>query len=736
MAAAFAGQLLVALLVSFAQSGSAVTLGQTSPASGGSGGGSLRAWPPSALARARAVLAQLSASDKVMLASGNNLNYNHGQDYVGFIEAPAALRATGFGSAIELEDGPQGVADGMTQVTAWPSIMTLSQSWDVDLVRRAAAAMGAEERAKGAHVMLGPAVALVRVPVSGRNFEYVGEEPLLNAVIAAALVEGIQSNNISACVKHFALNSQEYERQGGGSRSSYSAAADERVAHELYFPPYHASVDAGVGYVMCSFNRVNGTYACANDALLNGVLKGRWGFEGTVVSDWGAQHDTVPFANGGLDMEQEWLKNATFYGPSLLAAVQAGNVTAERLDDMALRVLLPLFALGLVDAPIDPATNNKNTNATSAEHNALAREVAEDSLVLLKNSNGLLPFDKAVKRVYVVGDADNTIAGGGSGHVVAPYVVGAAEAIAAVLGGAVQVDVDAELNATEAAVRAAAADVAIVVVAVSSGEGSDRADLSLPAAQNAVASAVMAANPKTVVVVRCPGACLLPWASAAPAIINQLYGGQEAWTAAAEAIFGAINPSGKLTISFPLTGTDTWLSPAGGGPINQAQYPGVQLPGDDFLTATYSEGLLVGWRWFMKTGTLPLFAFGWGLSYAELYTADIEVSGVVSEASNATVTANVYNKPGALMAGREVVQLYVSYGQRGPGEPVRTLRGFAKTPSIAPGESAGVSFTLTARDLSTYDTVSGGWVIYPSGEYSVAVGGNSAILATSSVNVQ
>jgi beta-glucosidase len=677
-------------------------------------------WPPSAYTRTAAIVAQLTTAEKVQLCSGMNAGYNQpghapGNDYVGYI---AAIPRLGI-PAIFMEDGPQGVGDNMANVSAFPSIMTASQAWDVSLMGRLGQAMGAEERGKGANVQLGPAVALVRVPWSGRNFEYISEDPYLNAALTPAIITGIQSNSILASVKHYIFNSQEYERQGGNGRTAYSAVVDERTALEMYVPPYAAAVAAGVGTVMCSFNRINGTYACANRKTLDGWLKGVMGFDGLVVSDWGAQHGTAEFALGGLDMEQEWASNATYYGDALLAAVQAGTVPASRLNDMARRVLLPMFALGLIDNPIDPAVANASSVVTSPAHDALARELAEKSLVLLRNEKRMLPLAKApALNVYVVGDAANTIAGRGSGAVISPYVVTATEALTAVLGSGVLVFEDSSVNATQAAARAAAADLTIVVVAVLSGEGSDRKNLSLPFGIDELTAAVLAAQPNTVVVVRCPGACLMPWANSAPAVFNQLYGGQEAWTAIAEAIFGDINPGGKLTVSFPTSMEDTWLSSTLGQPVDPTRYPGVVRGSDDFLSASYDEGLLVGYRHYAAANATPLFHFGHGLSYSRFTLSGLTVIGSVAATSNATVTARIDNAAGS-PAGVEVVQLYLSQPV-GPGEPVSGLKGFARL-AVGSGGSATITLTLTAAECSSYSTAAGAFALWPAAQYGVAL---------------
>ena len=400
----------------------------------------------------------------------------------------------------------------------------------------------------------------------------------MNAALAGPMVRGVQSNNISACVKHWIFNSQETERSGMSSNVA------ERVGRELYEAPYRAAVDAGTGYVMCSFNRINTTWSCANDASLNEWLKKDLGFDGVVVSDWGAQHGTADFALGGLDMEQEWVKNATYFGATLSAYVANGSVPLARLDDMATRVVLPMYALGY-DAPSPPSAG-PNATANSTAHAALAHDLAAASIVLLKNDGGILPLAPATtQRIAVIGDYNNN-GGGGSGAVVPPYVTTALAALEAAFPRAAVTFFWGNVSAAARVV--AAADIAVVIVAVSGGEGSDRANLSLGCApmagpascrywpdQDDLVAGVAAAQPQTVVVVRAPGAVLMPWLGSVKAVINQLYAGQEANAVLAATLAGEVNPAGKLTISFPKSINDTWLSyPAASGPINPESWPG------------------------------------------------------------------------------------------------------------------------------------------------------------------
>jgi beta-glucosidase len=562
-------------------SASEITLGL--PA-GGPGGGS--SWPAAQVARAKATLAKMGEDDKLALTYGWNkppAGCPHpGQGtippecehwYVGNVLPNAKLGLP----PINLEDGPQGVADGLANITGWPSQLTVAMAWDPSLMQEWGAAMGAEQKLKGTNVMLGPDVNLARVPWSGRVFETNGEDPFLSAALVGPQIRGIQSNNISACVKHFIFNNHECNRE------SFSANVPERVGRELYAPGFFAAVDAGVGSVMCAFNRVNDSFSCQSESALQSLLKDDGGFKGWVVTDWGAQHDLLPSANGGLDQQMEWVQNAntTRYGQPGFAsaafrqALSNGSVPMSRLDDMALRILTPMFALGLVDDPPQPAHNTRTVTRSDA-NDALALKIAEESIVLLKNEEGLLPAGSSEpKSVLVFGD-EVTVHGSGSGGVTMPFVSLISSSLK-MLGH--NASYSSITDPKQAAALARMADLVVVAVSVATGEGMDRKNLSLSGGrarvafdQDALVTAIGAvAGKKTVVVARCSGAFAMPWLDSISSVLYQLMPGQAGGEAAAKAIVGAINPAGKLPISMPTSIDSTWL----GTPLNPAQYPGV-----------------------------------------------------------------------------------------------------------------------------------------------------------------
>lgn len=666
-------------------------------------------WDPSFAALAEKAASVMTLAEKVSLLQGHSIL---DVPYVGNVPA---LNLSSRGSVdlppLHLEDGPQGVADAVSFVTAFPSAATVAMTWDVELAQAFGAAMAAEQAAKGTNIALAPAVNLVRVPWAGRVWEYLGEDPTLAAAIAAAEVRGIQTGtNISGCVKHFILNAQEFDRQ------SVSETASRRTLWELYYKPFQAAVDAGVGSAMCSYNRVSNVYACENAIGLHD-LKSRMGFKGFVMSDWYATHSLVDAVTAGLDQE---MPIGIYYG-WLESAISAGELTEAEIDAMVVRVLTPVFALGLVGNP-PPPSHNVFANATSDAHNRLALKLAESSITLLKNEGALLPLRaQGISTIAVFGDRD-TVVGVGSGGVTLPYVVTPSDGISralAEMGMQTRVVYNDGTNLTAALQLASEADVCVVVVAITSAEGTDRVNLNLPAEQDALVSIVAAANARTIAVMRCPGACLMPWAANVSAILYELMPGQESGNSIARTIFGLNNPSGKLPLSFPSSMQDTWL-----GAPNATSYPGIQK-NNSWLEVTYSEGLQMGYRWYDTQGTSPLWSFGHGLSYSSFAYGELTVSGALSSTnltSSVNVTFPLSLSPGS-PDGAEVVQLYVSFPPS-LGEPPRVLRAFKKVALSSAAPTADVVLTLTAVDCAVWDEGVDDWVVH-AGAYNVSVGGGS-----------
>ncbi len=648
--------------------------------------------------RADMVIAQMTLDDEIAMVHGVP-----GSPYVGHVPGNPALCIP----AINLEDGPAGVADGMTGVTQLPAPVAAAASWDVGLMGRYGATIGAQERGKGAVVALAPTINIVRDPRWGRAFETFGEDPYLTASMAVADITGIQRQNVLAQVKHVAVYNQETFR----NTPQDNAIVDGRTEKEIYLPAFAASVKLGrAASAMCAYSTVNGTYACQNTFLLKTVLKDGLGFAGFVTSDWSATHSTVASANAGLDME---MPGDSHFGAALKSAVQAGSVPKARLDDMVHRILRELFDYGLFDhAP----TGSPGATVTSPAHAAVARDAATQGAVLLKNS-GALPLDTNVVHSIAVigrgGGAQAMTAGGGSAAVKAPYVVTPLSAIAARAGSGVTVQYADGSSASAAADLARGCDGAVVFADKFEKESADLSDINLSADQNALISQVAAANSRTVVVLNTGSAVTMPWLADVDAVVESWYPGQEDGTALAALLFGDANPSGHLPVTFPV---DLSQVPA----HTVAQWPGSNG------RVNYSEGLQVGYRWYDAQGLQPLFPFGFGLSYTTFSYHDLVVTPLPS--SRATVSVQVTNT--GTRTGAAVPQIYV--GQpAATGEPPKILAGFKKV-MLDPGETSTVTFNVGTSSFRHWDRGTHSWVVSP-GDYTIYAGSSSRDLPLSDV---
>jgi beta-glucosidase len=604
--------------------------------------------------------------------------------------------------ALRLQDGPAGVASwksSVTLVTAFPAPVAMAAAWDPALMRQAGAYMAVEERGKGVHVHLTPMIDMVRAPQGGRGFEVFGEDPFLASVLAAAQVQGVQSQGVIANAKSFVNNDQETDR------GSASSDVDARTQHEIYFPPFRAAVRAGVGSFMTAYNRVNGTFASESE-LLDVVLKKQWGFDGFVMTDWWAKFSTVAGANHGLDME---MPGGDHFGAQLKAAVQFGAVPQSRLDDMVKRILTQMLRRQIFD---NPTTGNLNANMLDVTRALFVRNAAAQGTVLLKNAAGTLPLcTNAIHSIAVIGSAGHTApisVGGGSGSVYLTYEITPLVGISNRAGASVTVRYERGDGGrlTQAAQLAQQSDAAIVFVGARTTEGEDRANLSLPGDLDALISAVAAANPRTIVVLNVGSAALMPWLTNVAAVLEAWYPGQENGNSIASVLFGDVNPSGRLPMTFPRSETELPTA-------TPAQFPGVNGH------VRYSEGLLMGYRWFDASNATPLFPFGHGLSYTTFTYSNLTVS-TPSASGQIQVALDVRNS--GSVAGAEVVQLYLGF-PAGVGEPPRQLKGFQKI-SLNAGQTNHVIFTLTQEELSYWDTTARGWIV-PAGTFQVMAGASS-----------
>lgn len=623
--------------------------------------------------------------------------------------------------SVYLTDGPHGVrkqgdtADHLgvamsIPATCFPPASGLSQSWNTSLVRQVGAALGREARALGVNVLLGPGINIKRHPLGGRNFEYFSEDPILTGALGTAWVEGIQSEGVGASLKHFAANNQESDRH------RISSDIDARPLREIYLRAFQRVVeDAKPWTVMCSYNRVNGVPASESEFLLTQVLRDDWKFDGVVVSDWGAVGDRVSAARAGLDLE---MPAAAGSDEKLLDAVMDGSLSTTVLDRIAERVeALALKAKLGAGSRID---------VDFKAHHALAREAGTQSIVLLRNTDDLLPVAPGAS-IAVIGEVAKKprFQGGGSSFVNTTRVdspldemrrVGGASSITFAEGYSSAEDSSVEKLTAEAVKVASAADVAVLFLAAPlEAEGIDRDDLELPTDQIALARAVFAANSKTIVVLARGGSVRLGSLGSVPAILDGALLGQGIGAAIADVIYGIANPSGRLSETVPLRLEDT---PAFGS------FPG------EHGHAPYSEGLLVGYRWYDTRKMDVEFPFGHGLSYTTFTYSDLRLA---SGDDGITATVTVTNT--GSRAGREVPQFYASLPQSEVIRPAQELKEFANV-LLEPGESAEVTVLLRREDLAYWDIRSDSWTL-EGGEYVVSVGASSRdIRATSTVDVE
>ncbi|HEY1941217.1 MAG TPA: glycoside hydrolase family 3 C-terminal domain-containing protein [Roseiarcus sp.] len=686
--------------------------------------------------RAQLALQQMTQSEKLRLVHGGL-----GAPWGGVHKPTGAVGSAGYVPgiprlgvpALQETDAELGIANpghirpGDT-ATAMPSNLALASTWDPELARRQGEAVGAEARAKGFSVLLGGAMNLIRDPRGGRGFEYFSEDPLLSGVMAGSAVAGAESRHLISTVKHFALNSQETDRV------VLDVRIDPAAARESDLLAFEIAIAAGApGSVMCAYNQVNGAYSCENDWLLNKVLKGDWRYPGFVMSDWGAVHSTVRAAMAGLDQESgEQLDTENFFEAPLERAIRDGAVPQARLDDMVGRILTSIFTCGLYDDPPAPHA----FDAGASENVAL--EIAHEGIVLLKN-DGLLPLSKAVKRVAVIGaHADKGVLSGGGSSQVFPRGGVAASVLTPDKNGALifdpspplaairrqipqaEVGYDDGADPERAAKLAAGADAAIVFADQWMTETADAPDMSLPDAQDRLIEAVARANPRTVVVLETGGAVRMPWLAATAAVLEAWYAGQKGGDAIADVLFGAVDPSGRLPVTFPdneaqlphphLLG-DPKAAPL--GPVGRGGRYGAIIPAD------YSEGALVGYKWFADRREVPLFPFGFGLSYTRFALRDFSIASV-----DGAVTASVTVRNGGEREGAAIPEFYLT-GSDGAALPLR-LVGWSRL-LLKPGEEARVTTAIDPRLLALFDETARRWRIAP-GVYRFAAGFDAASL--------
>jgi beta-glucosidase len=627
-----------------------------------------------------------------------------------------------------LDDGPNGVREdigpdtwapaGHTDdfATAMPVGICLAATWNPGLGFKEGEAIGQEARARGKDIMLGPGVNILRTPLCGRNFEYLGEDPFLASQMCVGYIRGEQSQDVASCVKHFALNNQEYER------GTINVEADERALREIYLPAFKAAVEqGGVWCVMAAYNRFRGQPCSENDYLLKKILKDEWGFKGIVMSDWGGAHDTRECALNGLDLEMGTETNYDdfYFANPYLKLLKEGGLPMAGLNDKVRRNLRVMLATHVLDA------GRKTGSLNTAAHEAVARQVAEEGMVLLKNENHMLPLDPGkVKTIAVIGE--NAIRlqahGGDSSGIKAFYEITPLQGLVNRVGTNVNIIFSEGYRkgggpelAARAVAAAKAADVVIYVGGLNHDpgfdcEGSDRKDLKLPYGQDELIRKIAAANPKTVVVLEGTMVDMGSWLGRIPALLQAWYPGMEGGNALARVLFGDVNPSGKLPATFPKKLSDT---PA--ATLGAYAYPGTNG------TVTYAEGLLVGYRWYDTKHIEPQFPFGFGLSYTTFKYSDLKL--IPAEGANGIVTAQFEVENTGKRAGAEVAQLYVHEDNPRLMRPEKELKGFKKV-FLQPGEKQTVSIPLTRSAFAYYNPAQDGWVAQPD-VFEILVGGSS-----------
>lgn len=633
---------------------------------------------------------------------------------------------------------------------AFPALTCLAATWNPDMAQLYGRSIGEEARYRNKAVLLGPGVNIYRTPLNGRNFEYMGEDPYLASRMVVPYVQGVQQNGVAACVKHFALNNQEI------NRSTLDVVVDDRALYEIYLPAFKAAVQEGKAWaIMGSYNLYKGQHCCHNKYLLKDILKGEWGFDGVVISDWGGTHDTEQAIANGLDLEfgtwtnglSSGARNAYdnyYLAQPYLQRLKDGRASMDELDDKVRRVLRLAFRTVM-------NTGRPWGSMRSPEHYAAARQIGEEGIVLLQNKHSVLPVDLTrIRKIAVIGEnaLKMMTVGGGSSSLKAQHEISPLEGIRRRVGDKAEViyargyvgDETGEYNGVvtgqnlketrsaaelkaEAVKVASEADCVIFIGGLNKSDGqdcenTDRKDLSLPYGQDELIEALAGANANLIVVNISGNAVAMPWAGKVAAIVQGWYLGSEAGTSLAAVLMGDVNPSGKLPFTFPARLEDVPAHSLG-------LYSAVRSK--DVTTVQYNEGIFVGYRWTDRQKKVqPLFSFGHGLSYTTFeYGKPVVDKREMKADEQLTVTVPVKNT--GSREGKEVVQLYIRDKKSSVERPVKELKGFCKV-SLKPGEEKEVSFTIDRSALSYFDAGSHQWMAEP--------GAFEAIVAASATDIR
>lgn len=692
--------------------------------------------------RVNDALSRMTLEEKVKLCYAQGKFSSHGVPRLGIPE-------------LWMSDGPHGVREeiqwnswsnaGWTNdsCTAFPALTCLAATWNTEMSAIYGKAIGEEARYRRKDVLLGPGVNIYRTPLNGRNFEYMGEDPRLAAVMVVPYIRELQKNGVAACVKHYALNNQELWR------GHIDVDLSDRALHEIYLPAFKASVvEGGAWSFMGSYNKLRGTHCCHNDLLLNKILKTDWGFDGCVITDWGGAHDTREAVLNGLDIEMgsytnglttesKFTYNDYYLADAYLKGLMDGTYPIRTIDDKASRILRLIFRTAM--------NRNKPWGTfVSEEHTDVARTIAEEGIVLLKNSApakkvpALLPIDASkYQNILIVGEnaIRSLTQGGGSSELKVKKEVSPLEALEALYGDrigyargydsgrpmyssidAISVETGNKLR-DEAIGKAKEADLVIYIGGLNKNhlqdcEAADRITYALPFGQNELIEGILAVNPNMIMVLMSGNAVEMPWVKRVPAIVQGWYPGSEAGHALAGILCGRVNPSGKLPFSFPVRLVDN-----GAHAFGELSYPG------DSIRQNYKEDILVGYRWHDTKNIPALYPFGHGLSYTTFAYGKASISAKDMD-RNGSVRVSIPVTNTGEREGKEVVQLYIGDEKCSVLRPLKELRHFSKV-VLLPGETKEVVFTITPTDLQYYDETLRDWTTEP-GAFKIYIGSSSA----------
>ncbi len=686
-------------------------------------------------------LSRMTLQEKVKLCHAQSKFSSYGVSRLGIPE-------------LWMSDGPHGVRAeinwnnwnyaGWTNdsITVFPALTCLAATWNTDMAAKYGKAIGEEALYREKDVILGPGVNIYRTPLNGRNFEYMGEDPYLASVMCVPYIKELQKNGVAACVKHYALNNQEQWR------GHINVELSDRALHEIYLPAFKAAVEEGGAWsIMGSYNKIRGQHACHNDLMLNKILKNDWKFDGAVITDWGGCHDTKEAALNGLDIEMGSYTNGLtsesaftfddyFLARPYLEMIQKGEVSESTVNEKAARILRLIFRTAM-------KRNKPFGSVATKEHYDVAREIAGEGIVLLKNEKrgnklpSILPIDgDKYKKILVVGD--NAVRmlnqGGGSSELKAKDMISPLQGMRELYGEKIKFaqgymvgrpmygredkidkNVEDSLRA-EAVAMAKEADLIVMFGGLNKNhlqdcEGGDRTSYSLPFGQNELIESLTAVNRNFVLVLLSGNAVEMPWVSKVPAIVQGWYAGPPGGYALADVLSGKVNPSGKLPFSFPVK-----LSDCGANAFDSLAYRG------DSINEVYKEDILVGYRWHDTKKIPSLFPFGHGLSYTQFKYGKPQISSSsISNGEKLTVTIPVTNI--GKVAGKEVVQLYVGDEKCSLQRPVKELKKFSKV-NILSGKTVDVTFTIDEDDFKFYDDRKSEWVVEP-GKFKLYIGSSS-----------